>query len=69
MPTAANLAAAAVLGLMVALLKLANRGRSVVAVPLPVIAATGVSATVFLAIRYGLPVDPVQALVRPGWTG
>jgi uncharacterized membrane protein YjjP (DUF1212 family)/uncharacterized membrane protein YjjB (DUF3815 family) len=65
MPTATNLAAALVLGLIVGLLKLSNRGGSVLAVPLPVIAATVVSAMVFLAIRYGLPVDPVHALVPP----
>lgn len=65
MPTGPNLAAAVALGLMVALLKLANRGGSVMAIPLPVIAATMVSAMVFLAIRFGLPVDPVHALVPP----
>ena len=65
MPTASNLTAAFVLGLIVALLKLVNRGGSVMAVPLPVIAATTVSAMVFLAIRHGLAVDPVHALVPP----
>ncbi len=65
MPTASNLAAAFVLGLIVALLKLTNIGGSVMAVPLPVIAATTVSAIVFLAIRYGLEVDAVHALVPP----
>lgn len=65
MPTVSNLAAAFVLGLIVALLKMGNRGSSVMAVPLPVIAATTVSAMVFLAIRNGLAVDPVHALVPP----
>ncbi len=65
MPDPANLAAAAVLGLMVGLLKLLNRGRSVLSVPLPVIAATLVSLLVFLAIRRGFPVDPLHALVPP----
>jgi uncharacterized membrane protein YjjP (DUF1212 family) len=65
MPTPSNLAAAAVLGLIVGLIKLFNRRGSVMAVPLPVIAATTVSALVFLAIRYGLAVDPVHALVPP----
>jgi uncharacterized membrane protein YjjP (DUF1212 family)/uncharacterized membrane protein YjjB (DUF3815 family) len=65
MPTAYNLAAAVVLGFIVALLKLFNRGSSVVSVPLPVIAATTVSALVFLAIRNGLDVDPLHALVPP----
>jgi uncharacterized membrane protein YjjP (DUF1212 family) len=65
MPTRTNLAAAAVLGLIVGLLKLFNRGRAVLAVPLPVIAAAAVSALVFLAIRRGIPVDPLHALVPP----
>jgi uncharacterized membrane protein YjjP (DUF1212 family) len=65
MPTRTNLVAAAVLGLMVGLIKLFNRGRAVFAVPLPVVAATAVSALVFLAIRRGIPVDPLHALVPP----
>jgi uncharacterized membrane protein YjjP (DUF1212 family) len=65
MPTVSNLAAALVLGLIVGLLKLLNRGGSVMSVPLPVIAATSVSALVFLAVRYGLAVDPLHALVPP----
>ena len=65
MPTAANLAAAAGLGFIVGAVKLSNRGRAVLAVPLPVIAAALVSALVFLAVRYGLPVDPLHALVPP----
>ena len=65
MPTASNLAAAAVLGFIVGAVKLSNRGRAVLAVPLPVIAAALVSALVFLAVRYGLPVDPLHALVPP----
>ena len=35
------------------------------AVPLPVVAATLVSALVFLAVKQGLPVDPLHALVPP----
>jgi len=65
MPTRTNLVAAAVLGFIVGLLKLFNRGRAVLAVPLPVIAAAAVSALVFLAIRRGIPVDPLHALVPP----
>jgi uncharacterized membrane protein YjjP (DUF1212 family) len=65
MPTPTNLAAAAVLGFIVGFIKLFNRGRAVLAVPLPVIAAATVSALVFFAIRQGLPVDPVHALVPP----
>jgi len=65
MPTVSNLAAAFVLGFIVALLKLLNRGGSVMSVPLPVLAATIVSALAFLAIRHGLAVDPLHALVPP----
>ncbi|WP_161794825.1 threonine/serine ThrE exporter family protein [Desulfonatronum thioautotrophicum] len=65
MPTAANLAAAAVLGSIVGVVKLAQRGRTVQTVPLPVIVAALVSTLVFLAVRYGLPVDPLHALVPP----
>ena len=64
-PTPTNLAAAAVLGLSVGLLKLFNPGRAVLSVPQPVIAATAVSAMVFLAIRHGVSVDPLHALVPP----
>ncbi|MCU0736699.1 MAG: threonine/serine exporter family protein [Rhodospirillales bacterium] len=65
MPTAANLAAAAALGFIVGMVKLANRGRAILSVPLPVIAAALVSALVFLAVKHGLPVDPLHALVPP----
>ncbi len=65
MPTPTNLAAAAVLGFIVGLIKLFNRGRTMSSVPLPVIAATVVSALVFLAMRRGIPVDPLHALVPP----
>lgn len=65
MPTHKNLIAAGVLGLIVGLLKLFNQGRAVLALPLPVVAATTVSLLVFLAIRRGIPVDPLHALVPP----
>ena len=65
MPTAPNLAAAAGLGFIVGALKLTNRGRPLLAVPLPVLAAALVSTLVFLSVRYGLPVDPLHALVPP----
>jgi uncharacterized membrane protein YjjP (DUF1212 family) len=65
MPTVANLGAAAALGFIVGVVKLFNRGRAVLAVPLPVIAAAFVSTLVFLAVRYGLAVDPLHALVPP----
>ena len=65
MPTLSNVAAAAALGLIVGLVKLLNRGRAMQAVPMPVAAAALVSSLVFLAVRYGLPVDPLHALIPP----
>jgi uncharacterized membrane protein YjjP (DUF1212 family) len=65
MPTLTNIAVAAILGLIVGFLKLFNRSRSVLSVPLPVIAATLVSTVVFLAMNSGLRLDPVHALVPP----
>ncbi len=65
MPTFTNVAAAAVLGLIVGLIKLFNRGGPVMAIPLPVIAATTVSALVFLAMRKGIPLEPIHALIPP----
>ena len=65
MPTVTNLVAAMVLGLIVGIIKLSSRGGSVVSVPLPVISAATVSTLVFLAMRYGISVDPVHALVPP----
>ena len=65
MPTVANIMAAIVLGLIVGLLKLTSRGGTLTSLPLPVTSAATVSALVFLAIRYGLAVDPVHAIVPP----
>lgn len=65
MPTVTNIIAATVLGLIVGCLKLSSRGGSVTSVPLPVTAAATVSVLVFLAIRHGLAVDPVHAIVPP----
>ncbi|MFN9029841.1 MAG: threonine/serine exporter ThrE family protein [Betaproteobacteria bacterium] len=65
MPTVANIVAAAVLGLVVGLLKAAVRERTLFSVPLPVVAATAVSAAVFYGAERGLPVDPLHALVPP----
>jgi uncharacterized membrane protein YjjP (DUF1212 family) len=65
MPTLANFATAAVLGGVVGAAKAIKRGSEVLAVPLSVVAAVLVSALVFLAVRYGLPVDPLHALVPP----
>jgi uncharacterized membrane protein YjjP (DUF1212 family) len=60
-----NLTAAAVLGTVVGVLKVLNRNRPVLSVPLPVVAAALVSALVFLAVKQGLSVDPLHALVPP----
>jgi uncharacterized membrane protein YjjP (DUF1212 family) len=65
MPTAVNLAAAALLGCIVGVLKVFNRDRPVLAVPLQVVAATLVSALVFLAVKQDLPLDPRYVLVPP----
>ncbi len=65
MPTPYLLVTAAVLGLVVGALKALNRDRPVLAVPLPVIAAGIVSTMVFMAVRYGLPIEPLHALVPP----
>lgn len=65
MPTLSNVAAATVLGLIVGFLKLHIRGRTMMSVPLPVVAAAVVSGAVFVAIRHGLPVDPLHALIPP----
>src|SRR5262249_58111526 len=64
-PTLANLATAAALGALVGVLKVFNRDRPVLAVPLPVVAAALVSVLVYLAVRQGLPVDPEGVLVPP----
>jgi uncharacterized membrane protein YjjP (DUF1212 family) len=65
MPDPRNLAAAAVLGFLVGALKVFNRGRPVLDAPLSVVSAALVSVLVFLALKYGLPVDPQYALVPP----
>ena len=65
MPTLANIAAAAILGFIVGVLKLLVPQRTLFAVPMPVVAATLVSFAVFYAASYGLPVDPLHMLVPP----
>jgi uncharacterized membrane protein YjjP (DUF1212 family) len=65
MPAARNLAAAAVLGALVGVLKVLNRDRPILAAPMAVVAAALVSVLVFLAVYQGLPVDPQHALVPP----
>jgi uncharacterized membrane protein YjjP (DUF1212 family) len=65
MPDPRNLAAGAVLGLLVGALKVFNRGRPVLDAPLSVVSATLVSVLVFFALKNGLPIDPQYALVPP----
>lgn len=65
MPTAGNLISAIVLGSIVGLLKVIKRGEGVLAVPLSVVAAVLVSSAVFTAAEYGLPVEPLHALIPP----
>jgi uncharacterized membrane protein YjjP (DUF1212 family) len=65
MPDPRNLAAGAVLGVLVGALKVFSRGRRVLDAPLSVVSAVLVSVLVFLALKYGLPVDPQYALVPP----
>lgn len=65
MSTYYNLAAAGVLGAVVGIVKAFNRNRAVLAVPLPVVAASIVSALTYLAVKYELPVDPLHTLVPP----
>jgi uncharacterized membrane protein YjjP (DUF1212 family) len=63
--TLMNAGAAAILALPVGALKAANRNRAVLAAPLPVVAATLVSALVFIAVKYGLPIEPLHAVTPP----
>ncbi len=65
MSTPLNLVAAALLGLLVGILKAFNRGRPLLAVPLPVVAAALVASLVLLAVKHGIPLDPLQTLVPP----
>jgi len=65
MPTVTNIVAAATLGFIVGAMKAFNRNRPVLSVPMPVVAATLVSSLVFLALKYGFPVEPLHALVPP----
>jgi uncharacterized membrane protein YjjP (DUF1212 family) len=65
MPEYSNLVVAAILGTIVGTVKSLNRNRPILAAPLAVVAAALVSALVFLAVQWHLPVDPLHALVPP----
>src|SRR5262249_32618209 len=60
-----DIAVAALLGALRGTGKVVNRGPAVLALPLPVVAATLVSALVFLAVKAGLQVSPGHVLVPP----
>jgi len=64
-PSLDNLAAAAALGAVIGVLKELNRGRTMLAVPLPVLAAALVSALVLYAEKRGLAVNALSAVVPP----
>jgi uncharacterized membrane protein YjjP (DUF1212 family) len=64
-PVPESILICAILGAMVGALKLVMNEKSLFSVTLPVLAATLVSAMVFLAVRYGLPVDPLHVLIPP----
>jgi uncharacterized membrane protein YjjP (DUF1212 family) len=60
-----DIAVAALLGAIVGTVKVVNRGRAVLALPLPVVAAALVSVLVFLAVKWGLEVGPRHVLIPP----
>jgi len=64
-PAVEGLAAAAALGALVGALKVLNRNRPLLAMPLPVVAAGLVSAFVFQGAEWGLSLDPLQLLIPP----
>lgn len=63
--TPINVAAAAILGAVVGALMAFNRSRAILAAPVPVVAATLVSALVFLAVKRGYPIAPLHAVTPP----
>lgn len=65
LPALTNLITATILGAIVGLVKVFNRNRPILAVPLPVVAAAIVSSLVFFAVKHGLPVDPQSTLIPP----
>lgn len=64
-PAPAGILFCAILGAVVGGLKIGMNEKSLFSVTLPVLAATLVSAVVFMAVRYGLPVDPLHVLIPP----
>lgn len=64
-PAPTNLVAAAILGAVVGVVKALNRNRPILSAPLAVVAATLVSALVFLAVKKGFDLHPLDVLVPP----
>ncbi|TVQ63763.1 MAG: threonine/serine exporter family protein [Phycisphaerales bacterium] len=64
-PSLINIGAAAALGAVVGVLKTFMRERTLLSAPAPVVAATIVSALVFAAVKYGLPIAPLKVLIPP----
>lgn len=64
-PSFVDLMVAASLGALVGVLKMLNRDRPILAVPMPVVAAMVVSALVFFGAKQGLTFDPTRVLVPP----
>lgn len=64
-PYLLNMAMAALLGAAVGALKVFSGGRTLLAAPLSVVAASMVSLLVFFAILKGVPIAPLDALVPP----
>ncbi len=64
-PSPVNLGAVAILAIIVGLMKKVVRERTTYSVPMPVLAATTVSAITFIAVRYGVEVRPLHVLIPP----
>jgi uncharacterized membrane protein YjjP (DUF1212 family) len=64
-PAPAGILFCAILGAVVGGLKIGMNEKSLFSVTLPVLAATLVSAVVFMSVGYGLPVDPLHVLIPP----
>lgn len=64
-PSPVNVGVVAVLAVIVGLMKRAAGERTTYSVPIPVLAATAVSALTFLAVRNGLEVRPLHVLIPP----
>lgn len=64
-PSLVNMTTVALLGAVIAILKVLNRNRPILAAPLAVMAAVLVSLLVYLAIALGVSLEPRNALIPP----